>query len=146
MTVVVDASVALKWVLQEDHTEEALALRTRWQDSSEQIIAPPIFRSEVTNVLHRRAPRGEFTPHDAQDLLDTLLPGVATAEPEGLYGHALTVAGEMGLGSTYDSLYLALAEFEGCEFWTADLRFVRSVQHRFSQVRGITEVSRTLSP
>ena len=141
MTVVVDASVALKWVLQEEHTDEALALRTRWQEAAELVIAPPIFRSEVTNVLHRRARRGEFTPHDAQDLLDALLPGVATAEPEGLYGRALTVAREMNLGSTYDALYLALAESEGCDFWTADLRFVRSVQRRFSQVRGITEVA-----
>ena len=140
MTVVVDASVALKWVLQEEYTEEALALRSRWEDNAELIIAPPIFRSEVSNVLHRRARREEFTHVDARDLLDALLPAVATTEPGGLYGRALTMAGELMLRSTYDVLYLALAESEGCEFWTADLRFVRSVQHRFSQVRGITEV------
>ncbi len=140
MTVVVDASVALKWVLQEEYTDEALALRSRWQDAAELIIAPPIFRSEVTNVLHRRARREELTHVDARDLLDALLPAVATAEPAGLYGRALTMAGELMPRSTYDALYLALAESEGCEFWTADLRFVRSVQHRFSRVRGITEV------
>ena len=41
MTVVVDASVALKWVLQETHTEEALDLWDRWQEGDERIVAPP---------------------------------------------------------------------------------------------------------
>ena len=141
MTVVVDASVALKWVLQEEYTAEALALRDQWQRDSELILAPPIFRSEVTNVLHRRARRGELTHPEARHLLATLLPAVATAEPRELHDRALQVAGELNLGSTYDALYMALAEFQGCQFWTADLRFVRSVQRRFSHVRGITEIS-----
>ena len=40
MTVVVDASVALKWVLEEDGTDEALALWDRWQTAGERLIAP----------------------------------------------------------------------------------------------------------
>ena len=140
MTVVVDASVALKWVLQEEYTDEALALRSRWQDTAELIIAPPIFRSEVANVLHRRARREELSHVDARELLDALLPTVATAEPAGLYGRALAMAEELTLYTIYDALYLALAESEGCEFWTADLPFVRSVRHQFPRVRWITEV------
>jgi predicted nucleic acid-binding protein len=140
VSVVVDASVALKWVLQEEYTEEALALRSRWQDAAEPIVAPPTFRSEVTNVLHRRALREELTPADARELLDALLPAVNTVEPNGLYGRALAMAEELTLHTIYDALYLALAESEGCEFWTADLPFVRSVRHQFPRVRWITEV------
>ena len=140
MSVVVDASVALKWVLQEEYTEEALELRSRWQDASEPIVAPPTFRSEVTNVLHRRTLLEELTPIDARDLLDALLPAVNTIEPSGLYGRALAMAEELALHTIHDVLYLALAESEGCEFWTADLPFVRSVRHQFPQVRWITEV------
>ena len=140
MTVVVDASVALKWVLQEEYTAEALALRSRWQDAAELIIAPPIFKSEVTNVLHRRARREELTPDDARDLLDALLPAVATADPAGLYRRALAMAVELTLHTVYDALYLALAESEGCEFWTADLPFVRSVRQQFPRVRWVSEV------
>ena len=139
MTVVVDASLALKWVLQEEHTEEALVLRDHWQEAAEFVIAPPIFRSEATNALHQRVRRRQLSRSDAADILDSLMPAVATAEPVGLYSRALTLAGELGLGSTYDALYLALAESEGCEMWTADQRLVRSAQPRFPQVRGVTE-------
>ena len=141
MTVVVDASVALKWVLQEEYTEEALALRDHWQESGESVIAPPIFRSEVTNALHRTVRRGNLTRSDAPDALEILLRVVGITEPAGLYSRALVLAGELGLASTYDALYLALAEAEGCEVWTADLRLVRAVQQRFPQVRSVSEAA-----
>jgi predicted nucleic acid-binding protein len=141
VTVVVDASVALKWVLQEEHTEHALALRDLWQESGEFVIAPPIFRSEVTNALHQRVRRGEFGRAEAQDMLDSLIPAVATVETGGLYNRALTLAGELMLASTYGSLYLALAEAEGCEVWTADPRLVQAVQQRFPQVHAVMEAA-----
>ena len=140
MTIVADASLAVKWVLEEEHSDTAVALRTRWVQSGELITAPPIFRPEVTNVLHRRVRHGEFDRREARDMLDTLIPGVAIVEPTGLYGRALTLAGELMQTSTYDALYLALAELQGCEVWTADLRFVRAVQARFPQVRSLAEV------
>ena len=139
MTVVVDASLALKWALQEEHTEDALRLWDRWQDASEHVIAPPIFRSEVTNVLHQRTRREHLEPADAADILDSLISIVASDEPSDLYDRALTLASLLQQGSAYDTLYLALAEFRGCEMWTADRRFVRSVQHRYPQVRWVGE-------
>ena len=141
MTVVVDASVALKWVIQEENTEDALALWDQWQDGQEQVLAPPIFRSEVTNVLHRQVRRGHLHRLDALAALDSLLSAVATSEPVNLYSRALTLAGELGIGAAYDALYLALAELQGCDLWTADQRLVRSVQPNFTQVRWVGERS-----
>ena len=60
---------------------------------------------------------------------------VAVEEPTFLYRRSLGLAAEFGLGSTYDALYLALAESEGCEMWTADLRLCRAVDDRFSLLR-----------
>ena len=139
MTVVVDASLALKWVLQEEHTEEALSLWDIWQAAAEVVIAPPIFRSEVTNALHQYVRRGHVTRKDGSEALESLLSLVAVREPPELYQRALTLAGELVLGATYDTLYLALAESAACEMWTADMRFVRSAQPRFPQLRGVTE-------
>ena len=139
MTVVVDASVALRWVLPEEGTEDALRLWDRWQRAAERVVAPPIFRSEVTNVLHVKVRRGHIGLHDAAEALDSLLSIVEADEPEGLYDRALAMASEFGLSAAYDALYLALAEFRGCEVWTADLRLVRSVQQRFRQVRPLGE-------
>ena len=146
MTVVVDASLALKWVLQEEHTEEALALWDRWQETVEYVVAPPIFRSEVTNVLHQRVRRGEFGRAHAEDALGCLTSLVAVDEPAGLYDRALTLADELGLPSTYDALYLALAEAQGCDMWTADRRLVRSVQRSFPQARWVGELRLTEAP
>jgi predicted nucleic acid-binding protein len=137
VTVVVDASVALKWVLEEDGTDEALALWDRWQAAGERVVAPPIFRAEVANALRQVVRRGLATTREAADLLETLLETVAVEEPPPLYGRSLEMAHAFDLGSVYDALYLALAESEGCEVWTADRRLARAVDNRFPLLRSI---------
>ena len=139
MTVVIDASLALKWVLQEERTEDAVALRDHWLENMERVIAPPIFRSEVTNALHQRVRRRQLSRQDAVDMLEILVSAVATGEPSGLYSRALTLAGELELASAYDALYLALADSEECEMWTADQRLLRSAQPRFPILRWLEE-------
>lgn len=130
MTVVVDASVALKWILNEEGTEEALALWDRWQAGGERVVAPPVFRAEVANALRQVVRRGVVTASDADELLDTLLDIVAIEEPLTLYARALRMSHEFDLGAVYDALYLALAERENCEVWTADRKLARAVGHR----------------
>ena len=141
MTVVVDASLALKWVLQEVHTEHGLELWDRWQVDVEWIVAPSIFRAEVANALHQQMRRGYLSRTDSGEILNSLIPLVAIRESTDLYLRALSLASQLGLGSVYDALYLALAVDEGCEIWTADERLVHSVQAQFPQVRGIWETS-----
>ena len=139
MTVVVDASLALKWVVEEEDTKQATALRAEWYEAGEVLVAPPIFRPEVTNVLHRKARRGEMNLGEAREAAKYLVDLVAIAEPMGLYGRALDLAATFRLGAVYDSLYVALAELEGCEMWTADRRLVNAVQRDFPQVRWVGE-------
>ncbi len=141
MTVVVDASVALKWVLEEELTEEALALRARWIESEELTIAPPIFRSEVTNALHRAVRRGHLDSAAASSGLGFLLASTAIDEPLGLYGRSFDIAAELSQGATYDAHYIALAEHHKCDMWTADRRLVRAAQRRFPAVRWLGEVA-----
>lgn len=141
MTVVVDANLALKWTLPEDYTAEALALAARWAESGEHVIAPPIFRAEVTNALHQSVRLGKLANAAALNSLDFLLASTEIDEPAGLYSGALEIAGELGLGATYDALYLALAEHHTCDMWTADRRLVRAAQRRFPAVRWLGDVS-----
>lgn len=137
MTVVVDACLALKWVLEEEGTQEALALWDRWQAAGERVAAPPIFRAEVANTLRQVVRRGVATARDADDLLDALLETVAIEDPPALYARALWMAHDFDLGAVYDALYLALAESEGCEVWTADRRLERDLDGRFPLLRCI---------
>ncbi|MDA1348148.1 MAG: type II toxin-antitoxin system VapC family toxin [Chloroflexi bacterium] len=139
MTVVVDASLALKWVVPAEDSEIAQRLRVRWQEAGQSLIGPPIFRPEITNALYQMVRRATIRAGEADEALSALLPVVRIHEPEQLYRRALTIAVELGIGATYDALYVALAEAEGCDLWTADRRLVRAAQPSCPQVRWIGE-------
>ena len=141
MTVVVDANIAVKWVAEELDSAEAVSLYREWTERAELLIAPPIFRPEVTNVLHQKIRRGELSLGTAIEALDAVCDAVSIHEPSGLYLDALSIAQALGVGATYDPLYLALAEAERCDLWTADRRFVRAVGYRSARVRWLGELS-----
>jgi predicted nucleic acid-binding protein len=52
--VVVDASLAIKWVLLEHDSNTAIMLLNTWTSEGRGIIAPALFTYEVTNILHRQ--------------------------------------------------------------------------------------------
>ena len=51
--VVVDASLALKWVLSEADSSTAITLLQRWNTDNTEVIAPALFTYEATNILYR---------------------------------------------------------------------------------------------
>jgi predicted nucleic acid-binding protein len=59
-TFVIDASVALKWVVEEDGTAEALALRR-----VARLIAPELIIPECANILWKKVQRGQISQHEA---------------------------------------------------------------------------------
>lgn len=50
--VVVDARLAVKWLLNEVHTEKAIALARSWTRSGVQPVSPYLMPVEVANALH----------------------------------------------------------------------------------------------
>ena len=50
----VDASVAVKWILEEERRDRADALYDATVDADQPIIAPPLLPLEVTNILRQR--------------------------------------------------------------------------------------------
>ena len=59
--VCVDASVAAKWVLPEEHRDKALTLYEDCQRIDTVVVAPPHLPIEVTNVIRRRVARRLIT-------------------------------------------------------------------------------------
>ena len=51
--VVVDASIALKWTLNETDSSTALALLADWTNREIEVHAPSLLVYEVTNALYR---------------------------------------------------------------------------------------------
>lgn len=138
--VVVDASVAVKWLLKEDHSDEARSLAQLWESQGVRMAAPYFMPAEVSNVLHRRVILNEINVEEAMSLIEVLLAsGVELYSPPGLYTRALELASLLGQGAVYDAHYLALAEVLDCEYWTADRRFYRGVSPVVRSVRWIGE-------
>ena len=121
MTIVIDSSVALKWVLDEPESEAALALR------SEELIAPGFWLAEAANALWRHARLGQITAEEAFELVDDLTDAPVVSLPiEPRVRQALGLAIEMDR-PIYDCLYLAAALHHRTEVVTADRRFASAV-------------------
>lgn len=126
MTLVVDASVGLKWVLREPDSHQAAALVL----SGEALLVPDFWLNEATNVLWLQVRRNLLTPEEAREglaLLRAQLEPTPTADMN-LRELALDIG--MGIGhSPYDTLYVAFALATGAAaVVVADRPFARAMQ------------------
>ena len=136
--VVVDASLAFKWLVKEIYTAEANDLGRLWNSQGTQIAAPYLMPVEVTNALHHRVARGELTLEAATRHMESLLSsGLELHQTPTLRGRALELASLLRQGAVYDAHYLALSETLGCELWTADEKFYRAASPSAGNVRWI---------
>jgi predicted nucleic acid-binding protein len=125
--VVVDASLAVKWLVTEVYTDEAYSLARFCARQGTQPVSPYLMPVEVANALHRRVIRREITVEEAVRLLDGLLAsGIELREAPSIHTTALELADQLRQDAVYDAHYLALAEILDCELWTADERFYRA--------------------
>ena len=123
MHFVVDASVAVKWLVVEEDADVARELATSGQD----LHAPRLMASEVANTLWRKAQAGEIERRAAGVLMANVpdMP-VRWGAEELVVGDALRLALALD-HPVYDCLYLALALRMGATVVTADRRFAAAV-------------------
>jgi predicted nucleic acid-binding protein len=115
---VVDASVAVKWVVAEPNSDRALALLTGGQVFA----APSLIVGEIGNVAWKRARGGLISRDDAIAVVRVAVDLVSTIVPaEELYARALHLAIDLD-HPIYDCFYLALAVREEARLATADTR------------------------
>ena len=119
MSIVVDASVALSWLLPGKDTVLSLPLRDRAVDRPEvELMVPPGFWYEVANTLWVAGKRERISRHLAMEALETLLDfqfTVWAVEPAA----SLSIAFQQNL-AVYDSAYLSLAQEFNATLWTLD--------------------------
>jgi predicted nucleic acid-binding protein len=131
-TLVIEASIAVKWVVEEEGTEEALILRRRAK-----LVAPELLTAECANILWKKCQRDELSKDEAFLAAQLLQAADIEFLPTRLLLEAATrIAVELD-HPAYDCLYLALASECDCRFVTADERFVRKVdESRRRRFRG----------
>ena len=123
MRFVVDASVAVKWLVVEEDADIAQGLAM----SGHELHAPRLMASEVANALWRKARMGEIERRTAGILLANVpdMP-VRWGADEIISADALRLALAFDR-PIYDCVYLALAHRVGAVMLTADLRFANSL-------------------
>lgn len=138
---VVDASVAVKWVVAEDLSALAQTLYDDTIALEHMLAVPPHLVSEVTNALYRRALRTgplAISADEARTAVRCFLAlRVQVVTRTSLYDEAFAFAHAHSLGTIYDSLYVVLAQHLGTVLWTADQRLLTATRVAAPWVRWI---------
>jgi len=127
---IVDASVAVKWVVQETDSVQARLLSTA------KLEAPDLLPIECAYILWKKVRLGDLAVGQASSCLDLLLSSpIVLAGTGNLLDSALRIA--MGLNHPiYDCVYLALALRRNVPLVTADGKLVNAVRkHRKLGIR-----------
>ena len=114
---VIDASVVVKWFVDEEGTKEALQLREDHSTGKITLVAPELLFLEVMNTLRYKGGTAKTLAQANKTLWDAQLH--VERSNSFLLERACSVALEHNL-SLYDALYLALGTIHGCSVITAD--------------------------
>lgn len=119
----VDASVALKWLVKEVNSDKALAL-----PATGPLIAPDLLWTEVANGLWRKAARGDIDAASALAVLPVLDAMIdERVSSSDVTRAALALAMELQ-HPVYDCVYLALARQRDIPLVTADERLIDKIR------------------
>jgi predicted nucleic acid-binding protein len=127
MRVLLDASVALRWFVDQPGHARAAQWLTRFAADPELLVAPDLLRFEVFGALCRLAAKKDedwawrcFARFERLGVrtLPTTMP---------LFGRASELSQELRIGG-YDAIYLAHAEALGVPWLTADAKALRRLK------------------
>jgi predicted nucleic acid-binding protein len=137
-TLVIDASVAIKWVIPESQSDLATALRRRFR-----FAAPELIVAECANILWKKTRRGEISPAEAVLAARSLERADIEFVPARPLSRHATELSILLDHPAYDCFYLCAAKARGEIFVTADERLVRKLNQPVA--KEWTSISRSLS-
>lgn len=131
---VVDSSVAVKWVANEPFSTEARHILAGYQSGVLTLLAPDLITAEVGNILWKKHSFQGVGRVDVQQMLNAYRAiGLTVVSLDPLLDSAFQLAIAHGR-TVYDMVYLALSIQRGCQFVTADDRLYNAVHATFPQI------------
>ncbi len=121
--IVVDASIIVKWFLEEEYSDKAIMLRNDYVRGLFDISVPTLLEYEVLNALkYSRV----YSVEELLEIGDAINKyGFLTYELENNYKKlTIEIAENSGL-TIYDASYVALAKYLNTKLYTADNEIIR---------------------
>lgn len=139
-SVCIDANIAVAWLSWEQYTAEANALRREWSERGIEMLAPSLFHAEVVSTIKRHVYFGRMLPEEGEAAFSVYLkiPVKIIDTPE-VQRTAWKLARKFNQPVCYDMQYLAVAEIEDCQLWTADKKLADSLRNKTKRIRWIGE-------
>jgi predicted nucleic acid-binding protein len=135
ITFVLDASVAVKWVVQEAGRRQAIDLLTPYEAEAIDLQAPRQIMEEVASALSKLCRRRKIRSTEAELAFRTFeARKPKLVEDPNLVGAAFALSLQHQI-SVWDCLYLALTIDRRADVITADARFYRAVRSHYPFVR-----------
>lgn len=112
----------------------------RSHESGTTLIAPALLAFEVTSSLRRLVHLREITPEEGEEAFAAFRRvQVRLSHRQTIFPLAWRLAKELRRPRAYATAYLALAQLDGCEFWTADERLYNAVRDSLPWVHWVGE-------
>ena len=144
---VVDASVAVKWHLDDEgQAEQALALLAEYREGRVDLTAPDQIRYEVANAIRVATRTRRLGFREGRTAIGLFLSwGIPTASADDLILAAYDLAEQLSC-SLYDVLYVALAQAANCPLIYADRALRRLLEGRFPLALWIGDYAPPTAP
>jgi len=139
-SVCIDANLIIRALVPGSLSDNVLALLLYWQQQEITLIAPALLAFEVTSTLRRLVYLKEITPEEGEEAFAQFLRfDIRLSHRRSLFPLAWNLAKEHQRPRAYDTAYLALAQLNECEFWTADERLYNAVHQTLAWVKWVGE-------
>jgi predicted nucleic acid-binding protein len=130
MSAVIDANLIAALVVPLPYSEQATRKIVAWKRAGLELLAPVLLEYEITAILRKAVVAQWLTTDLAAEAMGEILSlNIQCLAPTShLHERALRWADRLGHSKAYDAHYLALAEQEGIELWTANRRLANGAQ------------------
>lgn len=127
--VCVDASFVIKLLVNEENSDKARALWTRWIELDVELLAPCHLAFECLSVIRHLVHRNVISDEAGQIAFESFLAQpIRLLHPNSIHERAWKLAFHYRRPTVYDTYYLAVSQLYNCEFWTADRRLHKAVE------------------